>query len=581
MDPVTQGMIIDALPIGVILVDSEGFIRGHNQSALELLGTSAASIDGRSLEEALPHLTFPGGRSRITREIRDAQGGRTLEICRVPLAGGPPTALIIRDYTEVELLKDQLRNTITTKNSYENILNSISEGIEVVDRDGRLIFMNRSQEEIDEMRRSDALYRHVSEVYRLAPESSLMVRAMRTGKPIINEHQTYVTKYGKMVNIICTAVPLYEDSEMVGAVAITKDYSMARRFSDKWREMELKLHGRTAGGADGVAPEATYTFEDIAGQDPSFLRVIREARQASLTDSPILIHGETGTGKELFAQSIHRNSPRAGGPFMAINCAAIPEGLLEGILFGTSKGAFTGAVDRRGLFEEASRGTIFLDEINSMQPFLQSKLLRVLEEGAIRRVGDTKERRVSPRIISSMNVDPLKAVEQGTIRQDLFYRLGVVYLGLPPLRKRPGDIPELTERFIQKYNRKFGRHVKSVSETVMDLFLKHPWPGNVRELEHCVESSLNMVAPGEECIEVKHLPYYFLHPATAGEAKPPLEPEPFHVAMEDAERALLNRVLRAHQGNISRAARSLGLSRQNLQYRLKKMGLRGGEFRQG
>jgi arginine utilization regulatory protein len=577
-------MIIDALPIGVVLVDAEGFIRGQNPSALELLGTSAASIEGRSLEEALPHLTFPSDRSRITREIRDAQGGRTLEICRVSLAGGCqgcPTALIIRDYTEVELLKDQLRNTITTKNSYENILNSISEGIEVVDRDGRLIFMNRSQEEIDEMRRSDALYRHVSEVYRLAPESSLMVRAMRTGKPIINEHQTYVTKYGKMVNIICTAVPLYEDSNMVGAVAITKDYSMARRFSDKWREMEMKIQGSTTPVAEGSSPEATYTFEDIAGQDPSFLRVIREARQASGTDSPILIHGETGTGKELFAQSIHRNSPRAGEPFMAINCAAIPEGLLEGILFGTSKGAFTGAVDRRGLFEEASRGTIFLDEINSMQPFLQSKLLRVLEEGTIRRVGDTKERRVTPRIISSMNVDPLKAVEKGTIRQDLFYRLGVVYLGLPPLRRRLEDIPELTERFIKKYNRRFGRQVKSASAAVMALFLKHPWPGNVRELEHCVESSLNMVAPGEECIEVKHLPYYFLHPATAEEAKPPIEHETFRIAMDDAERAFLNRALRAHQGNVSRAARSLGLSRQNLQYRLKKMGLRLEEFRQG
>jgi len=318
-------------------------------------------------------------------------------------------------------------------------------------------------------------------------------------------------------------------------------------------------------------PKYRINFESIVGQNKKFLETIAMAQRAAFTLSPVLIYGETGTGKELFAQSIHYASERADKPFIAVNCAAIPETLLEGILFGTVQGAFTEAINRPGLFEQACKGTIFLDEINSMPLPLQAKLLRVIQEKTLRRVGGVKDISVNPKIISSLNVEPFEAVAQGMIRSDLFYRLGVVCLEIPPLRERKDDLPVLTNFFVKKICLKLNKSLKSVSPEVLEIFKQNDWPGNIRQLEHAIECAVNY-ADDDPQISLAHFPHYLRfvsidiqEPVSLDNSDLPLKTE-----MEHTERDKIITVLEEASGSISEAARRLGMSRQSLYYRLKK-----------
>jgi len=293
--------------------------------------------------------------------------------------------------------------------------------------------------------------------------------------------------------------------------------------------------------------------------------------------------GETGTGKELFAQSIHNKSQRAGKPFISQNCAAIPETLMESLLFGTNKGAFTGAIDKPGLFEEAHGGTLLLDEINSLSPALQAKLLRAIQDKTIRRIGGSQEKEVDVRIIATINEDPIEAITHNRLRKDLYYRLSVVTLFLPPLRQRKEDILPLLHSFIEKYNMQFGLRVQGVDDSVINFFYKHDWPGNIRELEHIIEGAMNLIED-EDVITTSHIPARF-YELTKNESpiQPPLArwetdkldhtSKTLKNTIKEMEREYIIQILKEHNGNISQAAKYLGLSRQNLQYRLKKYGL--------
>jgi arginine utilization regulatory protein len=302
------------------------------------------------------------------------------------------------------------------------------------------------------------------------------------------------------------------------------------------------------------------------------------AKRAAFTQSPVLIYGETGTGKELFAQSIHNASCRAKSPFVAINCAAIPENLLEGILFGTVKGAYTEAVDRPGLFEQASDGTLFLDEINSMSLLLQAKLLRVLQEKKIRRVGGMTDIEVNPRIISSVNMKPLEAIEKGLLRSDLFYRLGVVCLGIPPLRERTDDLPYLIDFFIKKVSTKLAKGHYTAANDLLRVFQSYNWPGNVRQLEHALECAITLISSKETEITIEHIPEYMKVTSTITIKEEPLTRKfnlnPLDSEIEKVEKNKIITVLEDTKGNISLAARLMNISRQSLHYRMKKHQIR-------
>jgi DNA-binding NtrC family response regulator len=313
------------------------------------------------------------------------------------------------------------------------------------------------------------------------------------------------------------------------------------------------------------------TFGPMIGNAPEMRKIYQVVEQASPTSASVLITGESGTGKELVAQTIHQLSPRATFPFVAINCAAIPETLLESEIFGHEKGAFTGASDRRqGCFELADGGTLFLDEIGEMTPATQVKLLRVLQERTFRRLGGRGEQSVDVRVIAATNVEPLEAVAKGKLREDLFYRLNVFSFRLPPLRERKEDLPLLIQSFITEFNTRNQKSIAGVDHQAMRLLEHYAWPGNVRELRNVIERA-TILAPGP-FIEMKHLPPVLGdEPATQHQPQVALGPG---TTVEEAERRLILMTLEHTRDNKTRAAEILGISLKTLHNKLNKLRLR-------
>lgn len=316
-------------------------------------------------------------------------------------------------------------------------------------------------------------------------------------------------------------------------------------------------------------------LDDIITQAPAMLALKRRIRDLSKAESAVLIYGETGTGKELVAESLHSESARAKGPFIARNCAAIPGNLLEGIFFGSERGSYTGAIDRRGLFEQADGGTLFLDEVNSMETGLQVKLLKALEEKKIRHLGGSRDISFDARIIAAVHEDPIHLIEEGRLRQDLYYRLGVIRLNLPPLRERMEDVPLLTRYFIDRYNTALQRDVQGISELALHLLEQYAWPGNVRELQNVIEGAFS--ATRSQLLRVNDIEEILNSSGTrsagsrtAEASAPPIE-ESFVLSeeMERYEQALIRQAL-AQAASISQATRLLGTSRQNLKHKMQK-----------
>src|SRR5229473_1289663 len=313
------------------------------------------------------------------------------------------------------------------------------------------------------------------------------------------------------------------------------------------------------------------TFGPMTGNSPEMRKIYHVIEQAAPTGASVLITGESGTGKELVAQTIHRLSPRASFPFVAINCAAIPETLLESEIFGHEKGAFTGAADRRpGCFELADRGTLFLDEIGEMTPPTQVKLLRVLQERRFRRLGGRNEQSVDVRVIAATNQEPFEAVQKGKLREDLYYRLNVFSLRLPTLRERKEDLPLLIQAFINEFNTRNQRSIAGVDQQAMRMLEQYAWPGNVRELRNVIERA-TIIAPGP-LIEVKHLPPVLTQePPAQHQAQLALSPG---TTVEEAERRLIMMTLAHTRDNKTRAAEILGISLKTLHNKLNKLRLR-------
>jgi arginine utilization regulatory protein len=461
----------------------------------------------------------------------------------------------------------EFKDLLIKNKIYQQVVDEIDIGIHVVNTDGKTIIYNKKMKEIESMEMEDVLDKNLLDVFSFGQNSdSTLLEALRKGKSIQNAKQTYYNNKGQEITTINNTFPIIDNEVQIGAVEIARDVTKYERLL---RENLLK-QGNTR-----------FTFESIIGNSDKIQEVIDASKRATRTNSSILIIGETGTGKELFAQSIHNGSNRSNKPFISQNCAALPDSLIEGILFGTKKGAFTGSIERPGLFEEADGGTLLLDEINSLNPSLQAKLLRVLQEKVVRRVGDTKDRKVDVRIIATINEDPIDAISKERLRKDLYYRLSVVTLFIPPLKERKQDINELVQFFIDKYNHLFAMNVKSISEEVLQMFREYEWPGNVRELEHIIEGSMNLMEH-EEIITYSYLPIQFRNKpqfqqelsTTPNDLNLMLQKEknsrPFEEYMEEAETYYLKRVLQHHNFNITKAAEALGMSRQNLQYRIKK-----------
>lgn len=435
----------------------------------------------------------------------------------------------------------------------ESILESISDGVFTVDAEWRITSFNQAAEDITGIRRRDAIGKACSDVFRASMcEADCALRhTVKTGKPIINKSAFIVDASGRRIPIsVSTAILRDESGKLVGGAETFRDLSLVE-------ELRKELEGRVQVG-------------DLVSRSVAMRRVFDLLPQIACSDATVLIQGETGTGKELLARAIHNLSPRQNKPFVPVNCGALPDTLLESELFGYVKGAFTGAgQDKPGRFALAEGGTVFLDEIGDISPAMQVRLLRVLQERTYEPLGGTQTRRANVRVIAATHRDLAGLIRKGTFREDLYYRLNVVQLNLPPLRKRKEDVPLLVEHFVAKFNRRQGRWVAGVSPEVLALLMAHDYPGNVRELENVVERAFVLCAGG--MIERTHLP-----PELTGQPDVTLSVsagETIAAQTRAAETQAIRTALEHCGFNRLAAAKSLGLHKSTLFRKIKALGI--------
>ncbi|MBB5173164.1 sigma-54 interaction domain-containing protein [Texcoconibacillus texcoconensis] len=452
----------------------------------------------------------------------------------------------------------------------------------IVDQEGLVYYLNKAYCDILSVNLDDAIGQPVQEII----ENSRMHIVAKTGKEELEDIQPI-----NGTVMIANRYPLIIKGELVGAVGTVMfpNPDDLRQYKNKVQQLieELK-HTRTNTIKD---LNSNYTFQDLMGSSPVFQSVKQFAEKVSGSDSSVLLTGESGTGKELFAHAIHNSSLRDKYPFIPVNCASIPADLLESELFGYEDGAFTGAKKggKKGLFEIANHGTVFLDEIGDMPFSMQSKLLRALQEREIKRVGGQNLVHVDVRIIAATNRDLEKMVEDGSFRQDLYYRLNVINIEVPPLRKRKEDIEFITNKLIKKLEGKFYRQGTSISSEVLEKFQQHSWPGNVRELENVLERTLNVL--DSQTIQVEHLPLYIrdagdverrINKATRSERNSPdkspidMSPDsvqPLKETLASAEKEAIKHALSIADGNKLTAAKMLGVGKTSFYEKCKRHGI--------
>ncbi|SFR10436.1 sigma-54-dependent Fis family transcriptional regulator [Desulfoscipio geothermicus] len=559
--------VYQAMHNGIVSVDEAGCITMLNPAAELLLGVREKDVLDKHVASALPGLDLTG----VIETDRGEVGKKCLVAGRALLVNSTPIAdngiimgamAIFQDLTELEQVAAELESVRTLKNTLQTVLDIAYDGIVVVNKEGMITFINQSLADFFGFDPGDAVGRHVTGVL----ENSRLHIVARTGVPENARLQQVGGSY-----YVVSRLPIVENGQVVGAVGkmMFRNLEEIRELARRMDALENELNYyreelRKAGGNH-------YTFDNIIMVSPSMINLKREALQAARGVSTVLLRGESGTGKDLFAQAIHAASPRRGGPFIKVNCAAIPEHLLESEFFGYAPGAFTGAQrgGKPGRFELAHGGTIFLDEIGDMSPGLQAKLLRVLQDREFERVGGTRPIQVDVRVIAATNRDLEDMVAKGDFREDLFYRLNVIALAVPPLRERQEDILPLVHCFLQKYNSLCGMNVSDLAPETIEVLRAYHWPGNVRELENVIERAINFATGG--IIRVKDLPAYLSRvDEPAGKRAVVAN---YRDRLGEAEREIIFSAIKAAGGNKTKAARILGISRSRLYEKLKKLGL--------
>lgn len=386
--------------------------------------------------------------------------------------------------------------------------------------------------------------------------NSTLYKAVKYGEISLNNIQTLTFSTGKKELILDNTIPIIADGEIIGAINTVKyisNSSQKNKFKDIFTNTDKNF----------------FNLDDIIGKSDKILRLKESIKKVARTSSNVLIFGETGTGKEMVAQAIHSTSNRKDNIFISQNCAAIPENLLESIFFGTVKGSFTDAINKPGIFEIADGGTIFLDEINSMPLGLQAKLLKIIEEQKVTRLGDYKSKNIDVRIISAINEDPMIAIEQKQIRKDFFYRLASVQLKTPSLKEIKSDIPLLSKHFINKFNNKFNMNIESISENVLNIFSNYQWPGNIRELKNTIESCFNFTENNQ--IDIENLPQYLDYKTNLN-----YNLDKNLSLVENTQNFEKEFILKTAQKvkTLSELAEILKISKQLLNYKINKYGLK-------
>ena len=557
-----------------VAVDTAGHITAMNQTYLDILEVKKKDVIGKYVLDIVPN----SGLIEIlqTGRIDDADiwtiKGHEMIVTRVPIIkNGQIVGAIAKSlFMDMSVAKVLMRKLQETEKEFETILDGLIESpymvYVIVDKDGNITNMNQTYLDIIGMRKEDVIGKYILDI---TPTSELP-EILKTGR--IDKADIFIIK-GR--ETIVTRLPIIKNGEIVGAIgkSLFLDMSGAKILVKKLHETEKELNVYKDEVRKFYA--AKWHFCDLIGQSPEFLEVKSMAAYVSKTNSTLLITGESGTGKELFAQAIHNASPRQSGPFIRINCAAMPENLLESELFGYEDGAFTGARrgGKQGKFELARGGTIFLDEIGDMPMSMQTKMLSVLQERTIERIGGTVPTSVNVRVIAATNRPLETMVSKQEFRQDLYYRLNVVRLKLPPLRKRINDIPLIAAILIARINEDLKTPVRGISEPARQLLQSYTWPGNVRELENLLERAVNMASMNRETLlQIHHFPSLIEESDLLAQQDQEVNTN-LNQAIESLEKQLVMQALEKSSHNKLQAAKILGIHSSALYRKLSKYSL--------
>lgn len=562
-------LILNHVHDGMIVINKDEKLEFLNKSAERIIGKSRVDFEGHDIRSLIENTRLPqvlhSQRKETNQKVTLGNGKRVIST-RIPLINETGELVgafaVFKDITEVMKLAEENTDLNEIKTMLEATIKSSDEAISVVDENGKGIMINPAYTRLTGLKEEDVIGQPAT--VDISEGESMHMKVLQTRRAVRGSHM----KVGpKKKDVIVNVAPIIVNGVLKGSVGVIHDVSEIQSLTQELKRARQIIRNL----------EAKYTFDDIIGNSPEMRLALEQARVGAKTPATVLLRGESGTGKELFAHAIHNESDRKHNKFIRVNCASLSESLLESELFGYEDGSFTGAKHggKKGLFEEANHGSIFLDEIGELSLHMQAKLLRVLQEKEIVRVGGTKPIQIDVRIITATNVNLEKAIMNRTFREDLYYRLNRLPVFIPSVKERMSDLPELIQHIIMKINQDYGRNVKNISTEALDILKMYSWPGNVRELENVIGRSMIFMDINEETITDKYIPQ--LHEGgQAIAAKNEIHVDGKHNlqdAVEAFEKQWIAKVYEEHGQNKTSTAKHLGISIRNLYYKLKKYGL--------
>ncbi|MED3551101.1 sigma 54-interacting transcriptional regulator [Cytobacillus praedii] len=564
-----RDLIFNTTGDGMIGVNQNTEVILFNRSAEKMTGIKSKDAIGRPIDQIISNTRLK--RVMKTRRIEANQelilnNGLKVITTRIPMIGEKNELLgafsVFKDITEVMNLAEEITDLKEIQTMLQAIIQSSDEAISVVDENGKGLLINPAYSRITGLSEDEVLGKPATTD--ISEGESVHMKVLQTRRAV----RGVAMRVGpNKKEVVVNVAPVIVDGIIKGSVGVIHDVSEIESLNRELHRARQII--RTL--------EAKYSFDDIIGRSEEMTIAVEQARLGAKTPATVLLRGESGTGKELFAHAIHNGSDRRYNKFIRVNCAALSESLLESELFGYEEGAFSGAKrgGKRGLFEEANNGSIFLDEIGELTANTQAKLLRILQEKEITRVGGTKSIPINVRVIAATNVNLEKGIASGTFREDLYYRLNRMPIHIPSLRKRKEDIPLLCNRLIQKINQEYGRNVESISDSAMKKLMEYDWPGNVRELENILGRAIIFMNYNEIQLEGHHVPELIkkVNNPNVQMEEPIKTDKTLAQLVEHYEERMILKTLQEMEGNKTMTAKSLGLSVRNLYYKLEKYGI--------
>ncbi len=561
-------LILNSTDDAMVVIDTDGMIIFFNKSAARMTGVPVSQAIGKHIHEVIPKSKLP--RIISTKRIESNQesvleNGKRIITTRIPMTNDRNEVIgaiaVFKDITEVVNLAEEITNLKEIQTMLEAIIQSSDEAISVVDENGRGILINPAYTRITGLPKEQVIGQPATAD--ISEGESMHLKVIQTRRAIRGTKM----RVGPMKKeVIVNVAPIIVDGILKGSVGVIHDVSEIQSLTKELNRARQIIRNL----------EAKYTFEDIISNSDEMNIAVEQAKLGAKTPATILLRGESGTGKELFAHAIHNASDRKYNKFIRVNCAAISESLLESELFGYEEGAFSGAKrgGKKGLFEEANNGSIFLDEIGELSANTQAKLLRVLQENEIVRVGGTNAIPINVRIIAATHVNLEKAIADRSFREDLYYRLNRMPIHIPPLRNRKEEIPLLCDKLIHKLNQDYGRNVEGITEQAIVKLMEYDWPGNVRELENILGRAIIFMGYNEVQLDSRHI-----MDLTSHQAKPLESPLKITIdkdltsLVDQYEKNIIKQVLEQNNGNKTATAKQLGVSIRNLYYKIEKYNL--------